>query len=401
MNNKETLNNYNSRLAKNNLDLASVLETINNLPEAGGEGSSTYVQLKEPKATQGIWLQADAKDHDNFYMKYESNIYPTLVKTQNYPKPAYGHGGAAVGRYIYTFGGLDQNYTRVNNAYKYDTVTSTFTSIANAPFYLHVPFVASAGTNVFIFGGAGGTSLSANVRTNTTYKYDTLTNTYTEMANMPYNAYNIKGVTVGTDIYLFGGGADVVLANACKYNTVDNTYSNIASLPIAMAGANITSDGKYIYIFGKITDSNYGYVKYDIENDTYSEPVETYMGAFGNGGIYMSGNYIYFAGGYDGVNGGSSNKLYKYNISDNTYEAVATFDTVLANFAYGVVDNTLHILGHQGNNGGTTYVYRKTLFPYDKPTIISTSTMWLYEDGENITENVPTYINNNDKWELV
>ena len=34
--NKETLNTYNNRLAKNNLDLASVLETINNLPEAGG-----------------------------------------------------------------------------------------------------------------------------------------------------------------------------------------------------------------------------------------------------------------------------------------------------------------------------------------------------------------------------
>lgn len=33
--NKETLNTYNNRLAKNNLDLASVLETINSLPEAG------------------------------------------------------------------------------------------------------------------------------------------------------------------------------------------------------------------------------------------------------------------------------------------------------------------------------------------------------------------------------
>lgn len=33
--NKETLQNNNNRLAKNNLDLASVLSTINNLPEAG------------------------------------------------------------------------------------------------------------------------------------------------------------------------------------------------------------------------------------------------------------------------------------------------------------------------------------------------------------------------------
>lgn len=35
MNNKETLNTYNGRLAKNNLDLSSILNTINNLPEAG------------------------------------------------------------------------------------------------------------------------------------------------------------------------------------------------------------------------------------------------------------------------------------------------------------------------------------------------------------------------------
>ena len=44
MNNKETLQNYNSKLDTNNNELASILETINNLPESGGSFGSDYVQ---------------------------------------------------------------------------------------------------------------------------------------------------------------------------------------------------------------------------------------------------------------------------------------------------------------------------------------------------------------------
>lgn len=43
--NKETLERYNSRLSKNNIDLSSVLDTINNLPssEEGGKVNDVLV----------------------------------------------------------------------------------------------------------------------------------------------------------------------------------------------------------------------------------------------------------------------------------------------------------------------------------------------------------------------
>lgn len=44
MNNKETLNQNNSRLNANNTDLTSILDTINNLPNRGG-GTITDVQV--------------------------------------------------------------------------------------------------------------------------------------------------------------------------------------------------------------------------------------------------------------------------------------------------------------------------------------------------------------------
>ena len=399
---KETLQSYNTRLGVNNDTLDSILEQINNLPEKETEvKSTTFVQLEEPEETKGIWLQADAKEHDNFYMKYESNIYPTLVSSTSYPLSTYGHGAASVGRYTDIFGGLNSSYTVIKNAYRYDIVTNTFTSIANLPYYSHVPFVVAVGTNVYIIGGNGGTSTST-VKIAWNYKYDALTNTYTRMSDLPYAAHNIRGIAIGTDIYIFGGNTTASTNYAYKYNTLSDTYTQLTDVPYAMAGEHIVADKDYIYIFGggKHSNGSYGMLKYSIVEDTY-DFIPTDFGSLGNGGIYKYGNYVYEFGGYDGINGGSSNKIYKYNLSDNTYTEIGTLVTQIANFAFSVIDNIFLIFGGQTSNGASNYFQKKTLFPYDKPTIISTSKMWLYEDGENITENVPTYINNNDKWEKI
>lgn len=398
---KETLQSYNTRLGVNNDTLDSILEQINNLPEKKTEvKSTTFVQLEEPEETQGIWLQADAKEHDTFYMKYESNVYPTLVSSQAYPTPTYGHGAATVGRYAYIFGGLNANYTVIKNAYKYDITTNTFTSIANLPYYSHVPFVVAVGTDVYIIGGNGGNSTST-VKIAWNYKYDTLTNTYTRMSDLPYAAHNIKGISIGTDIYIFGGSTTDA-QNAYKYDTLTDTYTALKPTTYTVAGHGVVADDEYVYIFGGGKNSNgqYGILKYSIANNDYTF-IQTDVAALGNGAIYKYGNYVYLAGGYDGINGGSSNKIYKYNLLDNTYVEVGTLVTTIANFGYATIDNILLIFAGQTSNGASNYFQKKTLFPYDKPTIISTSKMWLYEDGENITENVPVYINNNDKWEQV
>lgn len=38
------------------------------------------------------------------------------------------------------------------------------------------------------------------------YKYDTKTNSYTQLTDIPYYFYDSSAVAIGTDIYLFGSG---------------------------------------------------------------------------------------------------------------------------------------------------------------------------------------------------
>lgn len=52
--NKETLQEYNARLAENNTSLDDVLTTINNLPEGGSSGMSNIFSTEETRI--GTWI---------------------------------------------------------------------------------------------------------------------------------------------------------------------------------------------------------------------------------------------------------------------------------------------------------------------------------------------------------
>lgn len=52
--NKETLQEYNEKLEENNVSLANVLTTINNLPKASGSGSSDIYSTEE--TVIGTWI---------------------------------------------------------------------------------------------------------------------------------------------------------------------------------------------------------------------------------------------------------------------------------------------------------------------------------------------------------
>ena len=65
---------------------------------------------------------------------------------------------------------------------------------------------------------------------NLAYKYNTLTNTYTQLADIPYKYYRSSIVAEGGSIYLFGGEDN--LTEKYKYNTITNKYIKLADMPI-------------------------------------------------------------------------------------------------------------------------------------------------------------------------
>ena len=81
------------------------------------------------------------------------------------------------------------------------------------------------GTDIYLFG-SNNSSYGKYA-----YKYDTLTNTYTQLTNIPYNFYSGAAVSVGTNIYLLGGYNSQTTNR--KFYAVSKTYETDNTVVIA------------------------------------------------------------------------------------------------------------------------------------------------------------------------
>jgi len=88
MNNKETLQSYNANLASNNTMLSSILEVINNLPEAGSGDNNTiepHVILEYMQCNGGTYFELDKKLNDNCRVELK------LTRDINYDTIPFGN----------------------------------------------------------------------------------------------------------------------------------------------------------------------------------------------------------------------------------------------------------------------------------------------------------------------
>ena len=111
-----------------------------------------------------------------------------------------------------------------------------------------------------------GTAVSAS----NCFKYNVNTKVWTQLSKVPSSAVFSKAwaVPIGTDIY-YGGGTYSIY----KYDTLTNTHTEVLSNTTwAFAQSRACTDGKDVYIFGGNTTSSvrtYAY-KYDVANNTLS-----------------------------------------------------------------------------------------------------------------------------------
>lgn len=86
MSNATTLQTNNNKLSANNTDLASILNTINNLPEAGSGGSGG-LQKENVSVTLSITSETSDRRPDVSYLTYENGTYVSKfvnVSTNSY-----------------------------------------------------------------------------------------------------------------------------------------------------------------------------------------------------------------------------------------------------------------------------------------------------------------------------
>ena len=104
---------------------------------------------------------------------------------QSWPIARIGHAGGTVGNAFYISGGrsgLDAGDVTLDDFWKYDTVSGTWTCLTDStgtkppPMSYHT--MTSCGDSIFIFGGC----TTDHGRSNGLYQYSTLTNTWSELS---------------------------------------------------------------------------------------------------------------------------------------------------------------------------------------------------------------------------
>lgn len=276
----------------------------------GKPSINLFVQETEPETKDGIWVK-DNYEVENITAKksmFSTGVWDT-TRPKSMPMNGSDHGAVLVGRYIYIFGLRNTGSTNVG-AYKYDTLTDTYTQIANVPVNFLAGGCSAVGTNIYLFGGTSNPT--------TAYKYDTLTDTYTKLTDIPFNFKYGRCATVGNYIYLFGSVySTATMKYAYRYNVVSGIYGKLTDIPYQFTSGGCVAYGTDIYLFGTSRSSYYKTAyKYDTVTKVYAQ-IKDVPYDFYNGNAVSVGNYIYLFSG-----SGGETKAYRYIPSSNAYYSV-------------------------------------------------------------------------------
>ena len=256
-----------------------------------------FVQEDEPVSKDGIWLQGDYEVEniladENVFASEEWKNVSLIDIPYNFKRGS----AICIKTDVYMFGGTGNNVA----AYKYNTLTDTYTQLTSIPFEFQNGSVEAIGDYIYLFGG--------DINTTTTYKYNILTDTYTQLTNIPYDFISGMTKAIGTNIYLFGGQGNT--RKAYKYDTLNDIYISLSSLPYDSFGGSVVNIGNNIYIFGSNTmyQMTKAY-KYNVSTDKYTELTNIPYN-FRYGASVAIGNYIYLF---------VEKLIYKYDVINDSY----------------------------------------------------------------------------------
>ena len=348
-----------------------VVAIDNNIYIFGGEGTknvysydiktNTYRQLQDisysyaPDNVVAIETDVYLFFSNEVVYKYDT-VNETCEQVSSYVPSDFNYGSVvAVGTDIYLFG-CGNDYV---DSYKYDTVTNTYIKLTNVPIKLEHSSTVLIDNKIYLFYGTNAYKITTTLPQITKYKYNHIEivnnidivnkskGAYTQLQDIPCDFTNGSVVVVGTDIYILDGDAKKVY----KYNTLTSTYTKLPDIPYSFYNGSAVAIGTNIYLFGGVNER--GVYKYDTVTNTYTN-LENTPYNFNNGRAVTVGNDIYLFSRSD-----SQTLIYKYNTLTNAY-------TQLPDIPYTFLDDSVIAIGT------SIYVLQSTAYKYD--TIMNTYT---------------------------
>jgi hypothetical protein len=151
-------------------------------------------------------------------------------------------------------------------------------------------------------------------------------------------------------IYQFGGGVDTQLTMVARYSFADGTWStNFARIPSGMSGATAITIGTDIYLFGGEFISGLGKTyKYDAVNNIWYAKANMLTPITDAAVINYNDNLIYVIGGGNGLFGTQepySNAVQVYNVSFNSYSTATNYPITAGMMGCGIWKDTIICAG--------------------------------------------------------
>src|SRR5580765_4862237 len=176
------------------------------------------------------------------------------------------------------------------------------------------------GQYVYVYGG--GDSTVGNY--NDLWRWNPVTQIWTQLANMPTAKQNIQGAYWNGKIYVPGGFVNATATHITEnaiYDIATNTWSTGAPLPAAQTGANVAFNNK-IYNFGGNPGPQNTVTIYDIATNTWSNGAAMPVAiTYGRAAVSSLVPFADYPGGMAG--GVTVNTLYRYDFAANTWATMA------------------------------------------------------------------------------
>jgi N-acetylneuraminic acid mutarotase len=157
----------------------------------------------------------------------------------------YAHTAVAVGNTIYVLGGaspgdkVNDQSKRLNSVEKYDVATGEWSSCTKMPIFLFDGRAVAVGQSIYVTGGHLGSTTSTTIdeKTNETltittslyndlmYKYDVVTDSWTNLGLIPRPRAAHGLVILGTCIYVIGGIDQHSMEDCDCYDIITGKWS--------------------------------------------------------------------------------------------------------------------------------------------------------------------------------
>jgi LPXTG-site transpeptidase (sortase) family protein len=270
---------------------------------------------------------------------------------------------AVVGDDLYVGGDFTQTadgaVTNLIDIARYNTITNTWSPLANNGVSGYVGEIAVVGSDLYVGGVFTQTADGAVTNLGNIARYDLTTNTWSALANNGLNDDVYAIALVGTDLYVGGrfsqtaDGSVTNLGNIARYDLNTNTWSALANGGLSPGYVNeVAAVGSELYAVGIFTQTADGAVtlnriaRYDTGTNLWS--------ALANNGLAGStftmavlGSDMYVGGAFSGTADGTVtlNRIARYNLSTNTWSALSNNGLDNPVYALAVIGSDLYVGG--------------------------------------------------------